>query len=123
MRSRIARGARVSRSRRATTSWSAASAGSELTEQPLDGTSELVGYVRDFTDLESKEAELARHVAAHAEVLENVAVAIAIYGTDTRLKFFNSAFAKLWRLEEEWLATEPSIAEILDRIRERRGLP
>jgi len=95
----------------------------ELTEQPLDGTGELVGYVRDFTDLESKEAELARHVAAHAEVLENVAVAIAIYGADTRLKFFNSAFARLWRLEEEWLASEPSIAEILDRIRERRGLP
>jgi len=95
----------------------------ELTEQPLDGTGELVGYVRDFTDLESKEAELARHIAAHAEVLENVAVAIGIYGSDTRLKFFNSAFAKLWRLEEEWLATEPTLAEILDRIRERRGLP
>jgi len=95
----------------------------ELTEQPLDSTGELVGYVRDFTDLESKEAELARHIAAHAEVLENVAVAIGIYGADTKLKFFNSAFAKLWRLEEEWLATEPTLAEILDRIRERRGLP
>ncbi|MGE5200498.1 MAG: ATP-binding protein [Acidobacteriota bacterium] len=95
----------------------------ELTEQPLDGTGELAGFARDFTDLESKEAELARHVAAHGEVLENVAVAVGIYGADMRLKFFNSAFAKLWRLEEEWLATEPTIVEILDRVRERRGLP
>ncbi len=38
--------------------------------------------------------------------------AIAIYGADTRLKFFNTAFARLWRLDEAWLRT---------RARLRRG--
>jgi len=95
----------------------------EFTEQPLDGAQEIVGFARDFTDLETIQAELARHVAAHGEVLENVAVAVAIFNAEARLSFFNSAFAQLWRLEEDWLAAEPSLDELLERLRERRRLP
>jgi signal transduction histidine kinase len=95
----------------------------EFTEGLLDGSGEIVGYAQDFTDLENIQAELARHIAAHADVLENVAVAIAIYGPDTRLNFFNTAFANLWRLEEEWLVTEPTLDEVLERLRERRRIP
>ena len=95
----------------------------EFTEAPLDGAGGLLGYARDYTDLENIQAELARHVAAHADVLENVAVAIAIYGPDTRLTFHNTSFAKLWRLEEDWLATEPTLDEVLERLRERRRIP
>ena len=95
----------------------------EFTEAPLDGSGELVGFAQDFTDLENIQAELARHIAAHADVLENVAVAIAIYGPDTKLTFFNTAFASLWRLEEDWLVTEPTLDEVLERLRERRRIP
>lgn len=99
----------------------------EFTEAPLPaeqgGVPEIIGYARDFTDLENVQAELARHIAAHADVLENVATAIAIYGPDTRLKFFNTAFGTLWRLEEDWLATEPTLSEVLERLRERRRIP
>ena len=56
----------------------------EFTEAPLDNSGEFVGFAQDFTDLENIQAELARHIAAHADVLENVAVAIAIYGPDTQ---------------------------------------
>jgi len=94
----------------------------EFTETPLAGGG-FLGYARDFTDLENVQAELARHIAAHADVLENVATAIAIYGPDTRLKFYNTAFAALWRLEAEWLATEPTLGEVLERLRERRRMP
>jgi signal transduction histidine kinase len=95
----------------------------EFAEAPLDNSSELVGFAQDFTDLENIQAELARHIAAHADVLENVAVAIAIYGPDTKLTFFNTAFASLWRLEEDWLVTEPTLDEVLERLRERRRIP
>ena len=95
----------------------------EFTEVPVDAAGDIVGYARDFTDLENIQAELARHIAAHADVLENVAVAIAIYGPDTRLTFFNTAFAGLWRLEEDWLVTEPTLDELLERLRERRRIP
>ena len=95
----------------------------EFTEAPLDGGGELLGYAQDYTDLENIQAELARHIAAHADVLENVAVAIAIYGPDMRLTFHNTSFANLWRLEEDWLVTEPTLEEVLERLRERRRIP
>src|SRR6185437_16333676 len=47
----------------------------EFTEAPLAAAGGIVGYARDFTDLENVQAELARHIAAHADVLENVATA------------------------------------------------
>ena len=79
----------------------------ELMETRLDASGELLGFARDLTDLEAVQAELKRHIAAHAAVLERIAVAIAIYGPDRRLAFFNTSFAHLWRLEEDWLATHP----------------
>ena len=96
----------------------------EITESPSGGPgSDLVGYARDLTEVETAQRELARHIAAHADVLENVATAIAIYGPDTRLKFFNTAFGLLWRLEEDWLSLEPTLDEVLERLRERRRIP
>ena len=95
----------------------------EISETRLGDSGEFLGLARDLTDLEAAEAELKRHVAAHAAVLERVAVAIAIYGADRRLSFFNNAFAQLWRLEEDWLTAHPLIEEVMERLRERRRLP
>jgi signal transduction histidine kinase/PAS domain-containing protein len=94
----------------------------QLTETP-GGDGGTIGYAVDRTDLESAEGELARHVNAHGQVLESIHAAVAIYGADKRLSFFNSAFARLWGVEEEWLAGEPSLDELLERLRERRRVP
>jgi signal transduction histidine kinase len=83
----------------------------------------LVGFARDLTDADEARAALDRHLAAHGEVLESLASAIAIYGADTRLVFFNSSFARMWRLEAAWLSTKPTIGEVLEAMRERRRLP
>jgi signal transduction histidine kinase len=82
-----------------------------------------IGYALDRTEIETAESELARHVNAHRQVLESIHAAVAIYGADKRLKFFNSAFARLWALEEDWLAGKPSLDELLERLRDRRRLP
>ncbi len=94
----------------------------QITETPVGG-GELVGVARDITEIEEAQTTLARHMAAHGEVLESMASAIAIYAADTRLIFFNSSFARLWRLEAAWLGTKPLISEVLDAMRERRRLP
>ena len=83
----------------------------------------MVGFALDRTEVEAAEAELQRHISAHVAVLEGIGTAVAIYGADRRLRFFNSAFAALWGLEAEWLAAEPSFGDILERLRERRGIP
>jgi signal transduction histidine kinase len=94
----------------------------EITERPsADGGA--IGFALDHTDVETAEAELWRHVNAHAEVLESIHAAVAIYGADQRLKFCNAGFAELWGVEEDWLAGEPSFEEILERLRERRRIP
>ena len=36
---------------------------------------------------------------------------------------FNRAFARLWRLDEAWLAAQPTFAELLEQLREQRRLP
>lgn len=94
----------------------------EATERRIDG-GELIGIAADLTDVDEARAALDRHLTAHAEVLESLASAIAIYGADTRLVFFNSSFARLWRLEAAWLSTKPGIGEVLEAMREHRRLP
>jgi signal transduction histidine kinase/PAS domain-containing protein len=94
----------------------------EITETP-DRDGGTIGFAIDRTDLETGETELARHINAHGEVLESIHAAVAIYGADKRLKFFNSAFAGLWGIETDWLAAGPSLDELLERLRERRRIP
>ena len=96
----------------------------EFTEAPIESDSPVtMGYAIDVTMIESVQSELAALVAAHAEVLETLGAAIAIYGPDRRLKFFNSAFLELWRVEAAALGGEPSMGEVLDMLRDRRRLP
>jgi signal transduction histidine kinase len=94
----------------------------QLTELP-DREGGTIGFAIDETELENAENELSRYVNAHGQVLESIHAAVAIYGPDQRLGFFNSAFARLWGVEEDWLAGEPSLDEILERLRERRRVP
>jgi signal transduction histidine kinase len=94
----------------------------DVTERPLKGE-ELVGYAEDVSALAETQDELARHVAAHAEVLQRLATAIAIYGKDKRLKFYNAAYVRLWRHDARWLKGEPTLGEEIEVLRERRRLP
>jgi signal transduction histidine kinase len=93
-----------------------------LQEAPLKGGG-LVGQAHDITALEETRTELARHMAAHEEVLERLGTAVAIFGSDTRISFFNSAWASLWGLDERWLETKPSLDEVLEELRRLRQLP
>lgn len=95
----------------------------ELTERPLNGTDQTVGFALDGTALEDARKEIQHVVEAHDEVLQNLALAIAVLGPDKRLKFFNAAYVTMWNHDEEWLTTGPEIGEILDTMRERRALP
>lgn len=81
------------------------------------------GYAIDVTTIEQIEKELERHINAHASTLDKLNTAIAIFGPDQRLRFFNQAYVQLWQLDETWLQSEPSDGEILDRLRAKRDLP
>jgi len=99
-----------------------ASGPQELTEIPLQGGG-TVGFSRDRSEIEQARSESARLGLAHREVLETVTTAIAIFGPDARLLFFNTAYERLWQLDRDFLDSEPTLPEILDQLRERRALP
>lgn len=83
----------------------------------------IVATAIDVTELSSAEARLQQHIDAHADTLDKLATAVAIFDRAQKLTFYNSAFAQLWNLPEDWLDTKPADGEILDRLRELRKLP
>ncbi len=96
----------------------------ELTESVIDqGDDGTVGHAADVTTLERVQTDLAEQIAAHDEVLERLAAAIAVFGPDRRLKFFNTAFTRLWRIDAAHIRDEPTYSELLDILRELRRLP
>lgn len=92
-----------------------------LTETPVDLG--VVGTASDVTEIALMEARLQQHIAAHSDTLDKLATAVAIFGEDQRINFYNRAFAKLWDLPAIWLDTHPTDGEILDRLRQERKLP
>jgi PAS domain-containing protein len=66
--------------------------GYNVHESAIDGG--MVGYAVDITSLEEAERELERHIKAHASTLDKLETAIAIFGPDQRLRFFNQAYVK-----------------------------
>ncbi len=93
-----------------------------FTEIPL-GDAGIIGTAADVTEVAAAEARLQQHVDAHADTLDKLATAVAIFDRDQKLSFYNRAFARLWSLPETWLDKHPSDGEILDRLREARRLP
>ncbi|MDP6787540.1 MAG: PAS-domain containing protein [Rhodospirillales bacterium] len=94
----------------------------DITETPLPGGSQTLGFAID----RSPDAAVRTpkdDLAAHNQVLENLATAVAIFAADTRLTFFNQAYAELWRLDPDWLSAGPPMGEILGQLREHRRLP
>ena len=85
-----------------------------------DGTA---GFAIDMTALEEAEKELDRHIKAHASTLDKLDTAIAIFGPDQRLRFYNAAYTELWKLDPKWLDTHPTDSEVLDRLRAQRCIP
>jgi signal transduction histidine kinase len=93
-----------------------------FTLSPLSDGS-VVGSALDVTALSEAEAKLQQHTDAHAETLDKLATAVAIFGPDKKLSFYNRAYVRLWGFSETWLDAHPTKGEILDRLRELRRLP
>lgn len=84
---------------------------------------ESANFAIDMTRFDTAQKELELHIKAHASTLDKLATAIAIFGPDQNLRFYNSAYAKLWKLDPDWLDGHPGDNEILDRLRSERSLP
>jgi signal transduction histidine kinase len=99
-----------------------------IMERPLVGDDAnddiaTIGYGFDLHAKEEVESELKRYISAQSDLLESSASAMAVYGADQRLKNYNQAFVRLWKLDESWLDQEPSYGDLLEHLREKRRIP
>lgn len=98
----------------------------EVNEIPLNRPTEnkfTIGMMRDISREEELNTELQRYVSANNTLLEQLRTAIALFGANQKLEFFNSSFSELWGLEDQWLNTHPPLSDILEKLRETRRLP
>lgn len=93
-----------------------------LSSHPLP-EGHIIGSAIDLTGAAEERGRLHPDADGYVHALNQLSVAIAIFGPDRRLMFSNREYASLWSLEKDWLATHPTEGEILDRLRELRLLP
>ena len=84
-------------------------------QHPFGGVTYLYENVTKELLLESRYNEL---IGVQRETLDNLEEGIALLGSDGRLKLFNPAFAQFWKLEQEFLETEPHIEALAAHGRE-----
>ena len=94
----------------------------QIVERP-DGSGGTAGTATDMTALDEAHAQLASHMSAHQEVLEQLRAGIAVFDGERRLRFVNRAYAAMWGLDYSWLSHGPTLTDILERLRETRNLP
>jgi signal transduction histidine kinase len=81
------------------------------TPNPEGGVIYLFDDVTERLDLERRYDALIR---VQGETLDNLTEAVAVFGSDGRLRLYNPAFARMWRLSPEMLSARPHIESISD---------
>lgn len=95
----------------------------EVEVTPVPHLDLTVGHARNITREEEAEKESERNAAATRELFEQLSTSIALFNAEFRLEFYNTAYAQLWHLEEQWLNSRPKLTEIIERLREARLIP
>lgn len=82
-----------------------------------------IGIAIDKSEIDQLKTQLDQLQQSHANTLDQMATAVAMFDADKKLIFFNSGFQKLWGLEEEFLESFPSHSALLDKLRDNSLLP
>ncbi len=71
----------------------------------------------DVTDQLDLESAVNARDAVHRATLENLREAVAVFGSDGRLKLSNPSFARFWRLDAEALGVDVHVADFIESVR------
>ena len=88
------------------------------TPNPLGGVTYLFEDVTERLELVRRYDALIR---VQGETLDNLAEAVAVFGSDGRVRLYNPAFARMWRLETIALDAKPHIEAVVDWCRALYG--
>jgi len=93
----------------------------QLYEKPYNGGT--FGYAIDIGAQVSASEALVRQMRINEETLDRLHRAVAVFNSDMRLGFANTAFTDTWGLEPATLEAHPTLKEILNTLREKNRLP
>ena len=88
------------------------------TPNPDGGVTYLFHDVTERLDLERRFEELIR---VQGETLDNLAEGVAVFASDGRLRLYNAAFARMWKLSAQALAERPHVETITALCRPLHG--
>ncbi|MGH2340711.1 ATP-binding protein [Segnochrobactraceae bacterium EtOH-i3] len=94
----------------------------DVTSVPVDDGGSA-GVAIDVSELERVQGALKRTVDFHARTLDQLATAVAIFGPDRRLQFYNAAYQAMFDLDPAYLESRPDDSTVLDTLRAHRRLP
>lgn len=88
------------------------------TQNPEGGVTYLFDDVTERLDLERRFDALIR---VQGETLDNLTEAVAVFGSDGRVRLHNPAFARMWQLAPETLAARPHIEAVIGMCQPLHG--
>lgn len=77
----------------------------------------------DQTERLAHESRYNQQIKSQRETLDSLKEGVAVFGTDGRLKFNNTAFAAIWGLDETIADSKPHIDAIIKRVRPLHNEP
>jgi signal transduction histidine kinase len=84
------------------------------TPNPDRGVTYLFDDVTERLNLERRHDALTR---VQGETLDNLTEAVALFGSDGRVRLHNPAFARMWQLPPALLAQRPHVEAMIERVR------
>ncbi len=81
------------------------------------------GIAVDRTELEKLSARLKHIQMTHAQTLDHLPTAVAMFDERQQLQFSNASFQKLFALGSSFLESQPTNAQLLDALRAAGKLP
>ncbi len=94
----------------------------KIVDVPL-GEAGVAGFAFDVEEVEDLRRELARLEQSQRATFDQLSAAIAMFGADRSLSFFNQPFLRLFGIDADWLAEQPEFERVLDRMRENSRVP
>lgn len=71
----------------------------------------------DVTDKLALESSYNTLIAVQRETLDHLAEGVAVCGSDGRLKLYNPAFLRIWKMKEDVLLEHPHLSDVMELMR------
>jgi PAS domain-containing protein len=82
-----------------------------------------IGFAYDQSKTAEQAQKRQREIEAHQQVIARLSIATVVFAADTRVVFYNAAYARLWGFAPEWLDDTPSYSDVIEMLREKRLIP